>query len=109
MVSITFVDAETSYRALLPAALLFGLGLGVVHGAASAGPALPQALGATLLLATGGALFQHVVLESRGAGAGFEQAFADALAATAWLEAAVLLLAAVVAFRTVPSSARAVS
>ena len=102
MAVVSFVDADTGYRALLPGTLLFGIGLGLAVGAMlAATPAvapISPALGGALLLAAGGALFRHVDSDRRADGAGFEPAFADALAATAWLLAAVLAAAAVVAW-----------
>jgi EmrB/QacA subfamily drug resistance transporter len=108
MVIVTFVDADTGYRALLPGMFLFGIGLGLVYAALSAvamaAPLMIPPLGGALLLAAGGALFQHVAIERRAGGAGFEPAFADALAATAWLLAAVLAAGALL---TWPSPASA--
>jgi EmrB/QacA subfamily drug resistance transporter len=106
MVIVTFVDADTGYRALLPGMFLFGIALGLVYapmsaaamaalpaekaGIASGVLAMTRTLAGAVLLAAGGALFQHVEIERRADGAGFEPAFADALAAAAWLLAAVL-------------------
>jgi hypothetical protein len=105
-VIITFVDADTGYRALLPGMLLFGVGFGFVYAPLSAAGigAMTPTLAGALLLAAGGALFQHVDLERRVEGAGFETAFADALAASAWLLAAVLAGATVLTWLFVRSA-----
>jgi DHA2 family methylenomycin A resistance protein-like MFS transporter len=103
MAVVTFVDADTGYRALLPGTLLFGVGLGLVSAATSAAAMVVSptatALGGVVLLAAGGALFRHVEGDRRAGGAGFEPAFADALGAAAWLLVAVLAATAVVIAR----------
>jgi MFS family permease len=111
MVVVTFVDADTGYRALLPGTLLFGIGLGLAWaplcaGAMAASPTV-AALGGALLLAGGGALFRRVESDHRADGAGFEEAFADALAATAWLLVAVLAAGAFLTWLSVRAAGRA--
>jgi hypothetical protein len=65
-------------------------------GIASGVLAMTRTLAGALLLATGGALFQHVQLERRESGNTYDAAFAGALSASAWLLAALLALGALV-------------
>jgi MFS family permease len=101
-VVLTRVDGDTRYIELLPGLVLFGLGLGLVYATMSA--ALPReeagigsgvlamspCLGGALLLAAGGALFQHIELERRTGGSSFDAAFADGLAGASALLAAAM-------------------
>jgi EmrB/QacA subfamily drug resistance transporter len=105
---ITRIDGDTGYALLLPGLLLFGVALGLVFatmsaaamaalppekaGIASGALAMIRTLAGALLLAAGGAIFQHIELEHRIDGGSFDAAFADGLAGVAWLLAAVLAL-----------------
>ncbi|MBD0283173.1 MAG: MFS transporter [Thermoleophilaceae bacterium] len=105
-VVLTRVDGDTRYIELLPVLLLFGLGLGLVYATmwAAATAAMPRekagigsgalamslCLGGALLLAAGGALFQHIELERRTGGSSFDAAFADGLAGASALLAAAM-------------------
>jgi hypothetical protein len=59
-------------------------------GIASGALAMIRTLAGALLLAAGGAIFQHIELERRIDGGSFDAAFADGLAGVAWLLSAVL-------------------
>jgi EmrB/QacA subfamily drug resistance transporter len=105
---LTRVDGDTGYALIFPGLLLFGVALGLVYatlsaaamaalppekaGIASGVLAMNRTLAGALLLAAGGAVFQHLELEHRRDGASFDAAFADGLAGCAWLLAAVLVL-----------------
>jgi len=119
MLIVTRVDGASGYALLLPGLLLFGVALGLVYapmsaaamaampdskaGIASGVLAMDRTLAGALILAAGGALFQHVELEQR-TGLGFDAAFADALAATSWLLAGVLMVGALLTWRFVRSA-----
>jgi EmrB/QacA subfamily drug resistance transporter len=119
MLIVTRIDGASGYALLLPGLLLFGVALGLVYapmsaaamaampdskaGIASGVLAMDRTLAGALILAAGGALFQHVESEQRPA-LGFDAAFADALAATGWLLAAVLTVGAVLTWRFVRSA-----
>jgi EmrB/QacA subfamily drug resistance transporter len=108
MLVVTRVGGDTGYAVILPGLLLFGIALGLVFatmsaaamaalppekaGIASGVLAMNRTLAGALLLAAGGAIFQHLELEHRRDGASFDAAFADGLAGAAWLLAAVLAL-----------------
>jgi EmrB/QacA subfamily drug resistance transporter len=120
MLIVTRVDGFSGYALLLPGLLLFGVALGLVYapmsaaamaampdskaGIASGVLAMDRTLAGALILAAGGALFQHVELEQRPS-LGFDAAFADALAATGWLLAAVLAVGTLLTWRFVRSAA----
>jgi EmrB/QacA subfamily drug resistance transporter len=103
---VTRVDGDTGYAMLLPGLLLFGIALGLVFatmsaaamsalpsekaGVASGVLAMNRTLAGAVLLAAGGAIFQHIELEDRLDGGSFDAAFADGLAGAAWLLAVVL-------------------
>jgi EmrB/QacA subfamily drug resistance transporter len=106
MLVLTRIDGDTGYALILPGLLLFGVALGLVYatmssaamaalppekgGIASGVLAMDRTLAGALLLAAGGALFQHIELERRLDGSSFDAAFSSGLAGTAWLLAAVL-------------------
>jgi len=108
MLLLTRAQTSIDYSTVAPGLLLFGLALGLVYapmsaaamfalpadkaGAASGALAMTRTLAGALLLAAGGALFQHVQVEERQAGASFDSAFATGIADAAWLLAAVLAL-----------------
>ena len=108
MLVVTRVGGDTGYAVILPGLLLFGVALGLVFatmsaaamaalppekaGIASGVLAMNRTLAGALLLAAGGAIFQHLELEHRRDGASFDAAFADGLAGAAWLLVAVLAL-----------------
>lgn len=103
---LTRIDGDTGYALILPGLLLFGVALGLVYammsaaalaalppekgGIASGVLAMDRTLAGALLLAAGGAVFQHIELEHRLDGSSFDAAFADALAGAAWLFAVIL-------------------
>jgi EmrB/QacA subfamily drug resistance transporter len=103
---VTRVDGDSGYALLLPGLLLFGVAMGLVFatmsaaamaalppekaGIASGALAMIRTLAGALLLAAGGAIFQHIELERRIDGGSFDAAFADGLAGVAWLLSAVL-------------------
>jgi EmrB/QacA subfamily drug resistance transporter len=106
MLVLTRIDGDTGYALTLPGLLLFGVALGLVYatmssaamaalppekgGIASGVLAMDRTLAGALLLAAGGAVFQHIELERRLDGSSFDVAFSSGLAGTAWLLAAVL-------------------
>ena len=98
MLVLTRLDGAAGYAQILPALLPVGVGLGLVLAALPAAAALSGALGGALLLAACGAVFRDTELESRLEGASFDGAFADAFAAAAWPLAAVLAVAALLAW-----------
>jgi EmrB/QacA subfamily drug resistance transporter len=108
MLLLTRMEGGADYLQLAPGLLLFGLALGLVFatmsaaamaalpaekaGIASGVLAMNRTLAGALLLAAGGAIFQHIELERRLDGNSFDAAFADGLAGVAWLLAAVLAI-----------------
>jgi MFS family permease len=108
MLVLTRAEGGADYVQLLPGLLLFGVALGLVFatmsaaamaalppekaGIASGVLAMNRTLAGALLLAAGGAIFQHIELERRRDGSSFDAAFADGLAGVAWLLAGVLAL-----------------
>jgi EmrB/QacA subfamily drug resistance transporter len=120
MLVITGVAGGAGYVRLLPGLLLFGVALGLVFatmstaamaalppekaGIASGVLAMNRTLAGALLLAAGGAIFQHIELERRRDGASFDAAFADGLAGTAWLLTAVLAIGTLLTWLYVRSS-----
>ena len=108
MLVLTRVDGDTGYGLIFPGLLLFGVALGLVFatmstaamaalppekaGIASGVLAMNRTLAGALLLAAGGAVFQHLELEHRRDGASFDSAFADGLVGCAWLLTAVLVV-----------------
>jgi EmrB/QacA subfamily drug resistance transporter len=120
MLVVTRVGGDTGYAVILPGLLLFGVALGLVFatmsaaamaalppekaGIASGVLAMNRTLAGALLLAAGGAIFQHLELEHRRDGASFDAAFADGLAGAAWLLAAVLALGTVLTWLYVRSA-----
>jgi EmrB/QacA subfamily drug resistance transporter len=120
MLVLTRVDGGEGYARLLPGLLLFGVALGLVYAAMSAAAmaALPpekagiasgvlamnRTLAGALLLAGGGAIFQHIELEDRRDGASFDVAFADGLAGAVWLLAVVLAVGTLLTWLCVRSA-----
>jgi EmrB/QacA subfamily drug resistance transporter len=123
MLVVTRVDVDTGYAVMLPGLLLFGVALGLVFatmsaaamaalppekaGIASGVLAMNRTLAGALLLAAGGAIFQHLEVEHRRDGASFDAAFADGLAGAAWLLAAVLALGTLLTWLYVRSAPEA--
>jgi EmrB/QacA subfamily drug resistance transporter len=111
MLVVTFVNGDSTYRLLLPGLLLFGISLGLVYAPMSAAAmaalstdkagiaagvlAMTRTLAGALLLASGGAIFQHVELEQRLDGESFDSAFAAGLSASSWLLVVVLAIGTV--------------
>jgi EmrB/QacA subfamily drug resistance transporter len=108
MLVLTRAEGGIDYIRMLPGLLLFGVALGLVFatmsaaamaalppekaGIASGVLAMTRTLAGAVLLAAGGAIFQHVELEQRLDGNSFDVAFADGLAGAVWLLTAVLAL-----------------
>jgi EmrB/QacA subfamily drug resistance transporter len=123
MLVLTRVEGGIGYVRMLPGLLLFGVALGLVYAAMSAAAmaALPpekagvasgvlamnRTLAGAILLAAGGAIFQHIELEQRRDGGSFDTAFADGLAGAAWLLAGVLALGTLLTWLYVRSAPRA--
>lgn len=111
MLVLTRAQGGIEYVGMFPGLLLFGVAMGLVYAAMSAAAmaALPpekagvasgvlamnRTLAGAMLLAVGGAIFQHVELERRLDGSSFDVAFSDGLAGVAWLLVAVLVLGTV--------------
>jgi MFS family permease len=119
---MTRIDPASSYALVVISLGLLGSGLGAAAGAlasrpdghtraGSERPARPRSLadgprvaaaaasGAALVVAAAGALLQRAQLEEREGGGSFEDALAAGLAASGWLMAALLAVAAVLAWR----------
>ncbi|HEX5980286.1 MAG TPA: MFS transporter [Thermoleophilaceae bacterium] len=99
---MTRIDPATSYVLVVVSLGLLGSGLGAAAGSVGGnGPRLAAAAasGAALVVAAAGALLQRAQLEEREGGGSFEDALAAGLAASGWLMAALLVAAAVLAWR----------
>jgi hypothetical protein len=121
---MTRIDPASSYALVVISFGLLGSGIGAAAGALAArsrsvgrlrhaygafdGPHSPvdgprvaaaAASGAALVVAAAGALLQRAQLEEREGGGSFEDALAAGLAASGWLMAALLAVAAVLAWR----------
>jgi EmrB/QacA subfamily drug resistance transporter len=123
MLVLTRVEGGIGYVRMFPGLLLFGVALGLVYatmsaaamaalppekaGIASGVLAMNRTVAGAFLLAAGGAVFQHIELEHRLDGSSFDAAFADGLAAVAWLLTAVLALGTLLTWRYVRSAPEA--
>jgi MFS family permease len=101
---MTRVDPASSYALVIVSLGLLGGGIGAAAGALAsrakaARLAAAAAPGAALVVAAAGALLQRAQLEEREAGGSFEDALAAGLAASGWLMAALLAVAALLAWR----------
>jgi MFS family permease len=114
---VTRIDPSSSYALIVISFSLLGSGIGAAAGSvgrlrhaygAFDGPhslvdgarvAAAAASGAALVVAAAGALLQRAQLEEREGGGSFEDALAAGLAACGWLMAALLAIAAVLAWR----------
>ena len=120
MLLLTRLDGSSNYYDVAPGLILFGVALGFVYapmsaaamaalpaedaGVASGVLAMVRCLGGAVLLAGGGAVFQHVQFEERAAGDSFEGAFAAGIADTAWVLSAVLLSGTILTWLLVRSA-----
>jgi EmrB/QacA subfamily drug resistance transporter len=120
MLLLTRLDGSSNYYDVAPGLILFGVALGFVYapmsaaamaalpaedaGVASGVLAMVRCLGGAVLLAGGGAVFQHVQFEERAAGDSFEGAFAAGIADTAWVLSAVLLTGTILTWLLVRSA-----
>jgi EmrB/QacA subfamily drug resistance transporter len=120
MLLLTRLDGSSNYYDVAPGLILFGVALGFVYapmsaaamaalpaedaGVASGVLAMVRCLAGAVLLAVGGAVFQHVQVEERTAGGSFEGAFAAGIADTAWVLGAVLLVATILTWLLVRSA-----
>jgi hypothetical protein len=102
----TRIDPASSYAVVVLSLALLGAGVGTTAGALANGRHGPTAdlvaaaaAGAALVVAAAGALFQRAQLEERDSGGSFEDALAAGLVGAAWLLAALLAAATVVAWR----------
>ena len=98
----TRIDPASSYAVVVVSLALLGAGAGSAAGALwssteADGLVVPAAAGAGLVVAATGALFQRAQLEERDGGGSFEDALAAGLAGSAWLLAAILATAALLA------------
>jgi MFS family permease len=98
------VDPASSYALVVVSLGLLGSGIGAAAGALAgraeaARLAAAAAPGAALVVAAAGALLQRAQLEERETGGSFEDALAAGLAASGWLMATLLAVAAVLAWR----------
>ena len=105
---MTRVDPASSYALVVASLGLLGSGIGAAAGAlASRAEAAPLAAaaapGAALVVAAAGALLERAQLEEREAGGSFEDALAAGLAASGWLMAGLLAVAALLAWRRASS------
>jgi EmrB/QacA subfamily drug resistance transporter len=123
MVVITRVDSPSAdYGLIAPGLLLFGIALGLVYapmsaaamaalpadkaGIASGALAMTRCLAGALLLAVAGAVFQHVEVDERRAGASFDTAFAAGLSDASWVLVAVLVAGTLLTWLLVRSAPR---
>jgi EmrB/QacA subfamily drug resistance transporter len=120
MLLLTRLDGSSNYYDVAPGLILFGVALGFVYapmsaaamaalpaedaGVASGVLAMVRCLAGAVLLAVGGAVFQHVQVEERTAGGSFEGAFSAGIADTAWVLGAVLLVATILTWLLVRSA-----
>jgi MFS family permease len=120
MLLLTRLDGSSNYYDVAPGLILFGVALGFVYapmsaaamaalpaedaGVASGVLAMVRCLAGAVLLAVGGAVFQHVQVEERTAGDSFEGAFAAGIADTAWVLSAVLLAGTILTWLLVRSA-----
>jgi MFS family permease len=101
---MTRIDPASSYALVVISLGLLGSGIGAASGALAnraeaARVAAGAAPGAALVVAAAGALLQRAQVEEREAGGSFEDALAAGLAASGWLMAALLAVAALLAWR----------
>lgn len=103
---MTRVDPASSYAVVILSVGLLGAGAGTAAGALAreregAAPELiaTTAAGAALTMAAAGAVFQRAQLDERESGGSFEDALAAGVAGSAWLLAALLATAALLAWR----------
>jgi MFS transporter, DHA2 family, methylenomycin A resistance protein len=102
--AMTRVDPASSYALVMVSLGLLGSGIGAAAGALAGRAeavrlAAAAAPGAALVVAAAGALLQRAQLEEREAGGSFEDALAAGVAASGWLMAALLAVAALLAWR----------
>jgi MFS family permease len=109
---MTRIDAASSYALVVLSLALLGTGIGaaaaglanrtgVASPAGVADRAGPAAAGAALLVAASGALLLRAQVEERESGGSFEDALAAGVAASGWLLAALLAVAAALAWRRI--------
>jgi MFS family permease len=107
---MTRIDPGSSYALVIVSLGLLGSGIGAAAGALTsraeaARLAAAAAPGAALIVAAAGALLERAQLEERESGGSFEDAIAAGLAASGWLMAALLAVAALLAWRRASSRA----
>lgn len=123
MLALTRLDGSSDYYDVAPGLVLFGIALGLVYapmnaaamaalpetkaGIASGALSMTRCLGGAVLLASAGALFQHVQVEERAQGGSFEGAFAAGIADSAWLLTAVLAVGTVLTWFLVRTAEQA--
>lgn len=103
---MTRVDPASSYAVVILSLGLLGAGAGTAAGVlarerrgAAAELMATTAAGAALTVAAAGAVFQRAQLDERESGGSFEDALAAGVAGSAWLLAALLAVAALLASR----------
>lgn len=101
---MTRIDPASSYALVIVSLGLLGGGIGaagraLAHRTEGLRLAAAAAPGAALVVAAAGALLERGQLEERQDGGSFEDALAAGLAASGWLMAALLVVAAVLAWR----------
>lgn len=103
---MTRVDPASSYAVVILSLGLLGAGAGTAAGVlarerrgAAAELMATTAAGAALTVAAAGAVFQRAQLDERESGGSFEDALAAGVAGSAWLLAALLAVAALLAWR----------
>jgi hypothetical protein len=100
----TRIDPGSSYAVIVVSLALLGAGAGTAAGALARGweraELLPGTVaGAALIVAALGAMFERAQLDERESGGSFEDALSAGLVDSAWLVAALLAAAAVLAWR----------
>jgi hypothetical protein len=98
----TRIDPASSYAVVVLSLALLGAGTGAAAGALAGdrgAVGAEAAAGAALIVAAAGAVFERAQLDERDSGGSFEDALSAGLAGSAWLMAALLAVAAVLAWR----------
>ena len=95
----TRIDPASSYAVVVLSLALLGAGTGAAAGALAGDREAATAAGAALIVAAAGAVFERAQLDERDSGGSFEDALSAGLVGSAWLMAALLAVAAVLAWR----------
>ncbi|MSO41711.1 MAG: MFS transporter, partial [Solirubrobacterales bacterium] len=119
LIFLTRIDADSSYAALMPGYLLFGIALGLVYapmstaamaamprskvGIASGVLAMARVLAGAVGLALSGAVFESLKSDKIASGEGDAVAFASALGDSSWVLVAIMALGTLGCWLLVPA------